>query len=398
MMRSVLLLPVLVSALTWSDKDSFGPQKDSWTFNDTESSGFTQQQLDFVSKSVSTDCTVTVDVKARALYIESDIGKFTVKDAKIIDEQGNIMDSPPKALVCLGNKEAPSDGPALMFAASGAGYLMKGTSQGTPFDFFLNKHCWCKNNNMQYYLWLGNPQDPTGFMSKKDPDALPCHDGAAGNHYFVIAGMRQLLTEKTNSWIITMDISDTFFTEKMSHKNLFSQFLDDRYDYIGGATGGGNFVFINGAIIAYKKSEWAKNFAAEWFKNRCGSMNQLAMWASLFKLWHQDVPEWKYSVGKMASYWHGARPYARKAVAGLLKDPVEIEAHKQWTKNGHLPHSISFPHVLIHANEAAGGVDGIAYRADMNRNNEPFMCHNTMDRHKFPSCVARNIVPYPQCE
>jgi len=348
-----------------------------------------QQQMDFALGAVSSDCTVEVDTKARALYITSDEGKFTVQNGTITDEQGTKMDSPPKALICLGNKEAPSDGPALMFAASGAGYLMKGTSQGNPFDFFLNKHCWAKNNNMQYYLWLGNPQDPEGFMKVKDPDALPCKDGAPGNHYFVIAGMRQLLTEKKNSWIVTMDISDTFFTSDMAHKNLFPKYLDNRFDYIGGATAGGTEVFINGAIIAYKNSEWAKNFAAEWFKNRCGSMNQLAMWASLFKLWNEEVPTWKYSKSTMASYYGGARPYTRKHAGGLLTDPAEIAAHKRWCSTGNLNHSLSFPHVMIHANEAVGGVDGIAYRADMNRTQNPFVCHNTWDRHKFPSCNAQ---------
>ena len=39
--------------------------------------------------------------------------------------------------------------------------------------------------------------------------------------------------------------------------------------------------------MAYKKGDWATNFAAEWFKNRCGEMNQLAMWASMFKLWKE---------------------------------------------------------------------------------------------------------------
>jgi hypothetical protein len=310
------------------------------------------------------------------------------------------MDSPPKALICLGNKDAPSNGPALMFAASGAGYLMKHTGQGNPFDFFLNKHCWCKNNNMQYYLWLGNPQDESGFMSQKDPDALPCKDGGAGNHYFVIAGMRQLLSEKPNSWIVSMDISDTFFTQTMAHTNLFPKFLDDRYDFIGGATGGGFEVFINGAIIAYKNSDWAKNFAAEWFKNRCGSMNQLAMWASLFKLWNQEVPSWEFSKSKMATYYGGARAYTRKHAGGLLTDPEEVAAHKHWCKSGKLPHSLSFPHVKIHANMAVGGVDSIAYRADMNRTQEPFICHNTMDRHSYVSCVAKkSMCALPeQCE
>jgi len=374
MMRAVLLLPALVGALSIPKKTV----------------SLHEQQMEFATGAVSTNCTVEVDTNERTMLLTSDIGKFTLKDGVFKDEAGKEMDSPPKALICLGNKEGPSEGPALMFAASGAKYFMTKTSQGNPFDFFLNKHCWCKNNNMQYYLWLGNPQDNSGFMSQKDPDALPCKDGGAGNHYFVIAGMRQLLQEKPNSWIVSMDISDTFFTKTMKNKNLWSKFLDDRYDFIGGATGGGTQVFINGAIIAYKKSEWAKNFAAEWFKNRCGGMNQLAMWASLFKLWHQDVPSWEYSVAKMASYYGGARAYARGHAGGLLTDPDEIAAHKSWCSSGKLPHSLSFPHVLVHANQGVGGVEGIAYRADMDRTKEPFLCHNTMDRHKFPSCVARD--------
>merc|ERR1719158_146418 len=126
------------------------------------------------------------------------------------------MDSPPEALLCLGNEAAPSTGPALMFAASGAKYLMEDPSgQGVPMDFFLNKHCWTKNNNMQYYLWFGEPPATVAF-AKKDADATPCKDGAPGNHYFVIAGMHHLLKEKQNSWIISMDISDTFFSKAMT--------------------------------------------------------------------------------------------------------------------------------------------------------------------------------------
>jgi len=62
-----------------------------------------------------------VDTKERTLYLDSDIGKFTVKDGKVTDKDGKVSDNPPKALICLGNGEAPSTGPALMFATSDAG-------------------------------------------------------------------------------------------------------------------------------------------------------------------------------------------------------------------------------------------------------------------------------------
>merc|ERR1719388_754329 len=119
-------------------------------------------------------------------------------------------------------------------------------------------------------------------------------------------------------------------------------------------------------------------------------MNQLAMWASLFKLWKQEVPGFDYSKGTMSKYYGGAHDYARKHAMSLLKDPEEIAAGKQWCSNGKLPHSLSFPHVLVHANMGQGGVDGIAYRADMDRSKEPFLCHNTWDRHTYSSCVARD--------
>jgi len=349
-----------------------------------------RDQLAFASNALETNCKVTVDTKTQTLHLKSSIGQFTVKGGMVIDKDGKQSDAPPKALICLGNEHAPSDGPALFFAASGASYLYANHGQGAPIDFFMNKHCWAKNNKVQYYLWLGNPQDDAGFMSQKDADALPCKDGSAGNHYFVIAGMRQLLMEKQNSWIISMDISDTFFTKTMAHKNLLSKFLDDRFDFIGGATGGGTEVFINGAILAYKKSKWATDFAAEWFKNRCGSMNQLGMWASLFKIWQRDeVGGFDYSKGKMSSYYGGARAYARKHSKALLKDDKQKAAMDSWVKNGKLPIALHYPHVLVHANAGAGGVDGIAWRADTDRSHEPFVCHNTMDRHSFSSCYAK---------
>jgi len=377
MLRAVLLLSALVGFTA-----ALNIPKKGLTLH--------EEQMDFALSQVSSNCNVTVDTKARTLYLESDIGKFTMKDGQVTDSAGKVTDSPPKALICLGNKEAPSTGPALMFAASGAGYLYKKTSQGCPFDFYMNKHCWAKNNKVQYYLWIGNPQDDTGFMSQKDKDALPCKDGAPGNHYFVIAGMRQLLKEKPNSWIISMDISDTFFTKQMKNTNLLDKFLDNKYDYIGGATAGGTKVFINGAIVAYRKSDWAMDFAAQWFKNRCGPMNQLAMWASLFDIWSK-IPgsKFTYDKGTMSTYQSGAHDYARKAAGKLLTDPKDIAAHKEWCKSGKLPANLHFPHVMIHSNMGAGGADGIAWRADMDRKKEPFVCHNTWDRHTFDSCNAQ---------
>jgi len=250
-------------------------------------------------------------------------------------------------------------------------------------------------------LWFGNPQDTTGFMSQKAADALPCKDGAPGNHYFVIAGMRALLMEKPNSWIVSMDISDTFFTKTMKNTNLLDKFLDNNYDFIGGATAGGKMVFINGAVVAYKKSKWATDFAAAWFKNRCGSMNQLAMWASLFDIWSKmPGSKFTYSASKMSKYFGSAHDYARKASVDALTNPEDKVAHAEWCKTGNLPANLHYPHVLVHANMGAGGVDGIAYRADMDRTKEPFMCHNTWDRGKFNSCNAKQsmCVDEDQCQ
>jgi len=363
-----------------------------------------QQQVEVHSSgAVSSNCNVTVDTAQQTMRLESDIGTFLVqKDGDkgvVIDEQGNKMDSPPKALICLGNQEAPSDGPALMLAASGANYLMKKSSEGVPFKFFLNKHCWAKSNNMQYYLWFGNPVDKSGFTLKKEPDALRCRDGDGGNHYFVIAAVRQLLQERRNSWIISLDISDTFFPAKMAHTNMFEKFLDDRFDMVAGATASAqgarsHLVFINGAVIAYKNSEWGRNFAAEWFKNRCGAMNQLPLWASLFKLWQQDVPEFKFNAHMMSGY-HDAMGYARSHAASLVKDPTEKAAYTHWMKTGKLTHSIAFPHVLLHANTQEGGIDGIAYRASADRSKDTFICHDTMHEgagNRTSSCDAKQYM------
>jgi hypothetical protein len=124
-------------------------------------------------------------------------------------------------------------------------------------------------------------------------------------------------------------------------------------------------------------------------------MNQLAMWASLFKIWQRDDdPDFTYSRGKMSHYFGhganmGAHDYARAHSAALLKTESEKEAMESWIKTGALPINLHYPHVMIHANMGQGGVDGVAFRADMDRTKDPFMCHNTWDRHKFPSCNAQ---------
>jgi hypothetical protein len=324
-----------------------------------------------------------------------------VKDGKTTDANGNVMDSPPKALICLGNAGANSTGPALFFAASGAKYLYaesrnkKGAHQGYPIDFFMNKHCWAKNNGYQYYLWFG---EPDGVFPKRDADAAPCDDGKPGNHYFIIAGMHQILKEKPNSWFLSMDISDTFFTEAMAHRgDLLPKFLDDNYDFIGGATNGGTNIFINGGIVAYRKSKWATDFAAEWFKNRCGEMNQIAMWNALFRIWKRDHnPDFNWDKHRMSYYSRGsaggasdgAKTYARFQSAKMLTSKEDLEAMEQWNKDGHLTKPLHYPHVKVLANIGSGGVEGVAFRADIGHTAEPFVCHNTIDRHTFETCYA----------
>jgi hypothetical protein len=251
------------------------------------------------------------------------------------------------------------------------------------------------NNNYQYYLWFGKA---SGDFSKRDPDAAPCRDGAPGNHYFLIAGMHQILMEKPNPWIVSMDISDTFFTETMSHRgDLLPKFLDDKYDFIAGATNGGTSVFINGGIVAYKKSKWAQDFTAEWFKNRCGEMNQLGMWNTLFRIWKRDhYADFTWDAHRMSAYSvssKGAHDYARHASIPLLKyldNKDDIAAMESWNKNGQLPTPLHYPHVMIHANmgQTGGVAGGVSFRADMDHIHEPFICHNTIDRHRFATCYA----------
>ena len=43
-----------------------------------------------------------------------------------------------------------------------------------------------------------------------------------------IAAVRQLLQERRNSWIISLDISDTFFPAKMAHTNIGQMVLEPR--------------------------------------------------------------------------------------------------------------------------------------------------------------------------
>merc|ERR1719335_545095 len=102
-----------------------------------------------------------------------------------------------------------------------------------------------------------------------------------------------------------------------------------------------NSVFINSAVVAYKKSKWATDFTAEWFKNRCGLMNQLGMWNSLFRIWKRDYfPNFTWSKHRMSAYdpsINGAHDYCRVHSKQLLTNKDDIAAMESWIKNGKLP-------------------------------------------------------------
>jgi len=362
-----------------------------------------QKHVALARSKMSFDCTVDrVDTETQTIHLKSDIGNFMVKNGKVHDEEGKpVGDMASKVLVCTGNADAPSDGPAFFWVTSGAKYLYKDSGQGAPIDFLMNKHCWAKKHNVQYYLWIGEA-DPS-FMKEKAPDAVKCKDAHPGNHYFVVAGMHLLLKEKPNSWIISMDISDTFFTKSQWDHNLLGDYLDENFDFIGGATTSGVGRFINGAIVAgkgFSKSPWATNFYSEWFKNRCGGMNQLAMWSSLFKIWeNEDNADGAFHVKwkKFEKYGGPTGPdhgYARQASGALLKGEEQKHAFKQWTKTGKLDQALQYPHVLVHGNTGSASPNGIAFRADRDRSKESFMCHNTADRSKMHpdwSCNTANM-------
>ncbi|CAK0816920.1 unnamed protein product [Prorocentrum cordatum] len=310
----------------------------------------------------STKCNMTIDIQSRVLSLKTEAGVLLVKEGGMFEENGVLIgDVPPRALICeSADTGAQVGGAALFTVTSGASYTFKG------WTGFINKYCWAKHHRVHLYLWLGEVD--RSFLENKTEDALPCSNHEpVSNHYFRPLGMRAVLEEKKPSWILNLDLQDAWFPAQHFLSNHLPRFLrEDVGDLVNGKVHGQSQVFMNGAVIAFKNTAWAKYFLLQWFKNRCGRKDQLSLWHSLFTEWKKEIPSLEWDVKKLLKY-----------DTAMLYVPKVAERYLGW-KNGFNSEELHLPHVTIMPNVARS--PNVAFRWSEDGQNEPFICHIRLDK------------------
>lgn len=310
----------------------------------------------------STKCNMTIDIRSKVLSLKTETGTLIMREGGIFEDNGALIgDVPPRALICeSADTGAQAGGVALFTVTSGANYTFKG------WTGLINKYCWAKRHRVHLYLWLGEVD--RSFLESKTEDALPCSNHEpVSNHYFRPLGMRAILEEKQPNWIVNLDLQDAWFPAQHFLSNHFPRFLREGVgDLVNGKVHGQSQVFMNGAVIAFKNTAWAKYFLLRWFKNRCGRKDQLSLWHSLFTEWKKEIPSLQWDVKKLLKY-----------DTAMLYVPKVAEKYLGW-KNGFNSEELHLPHVTIMPNVAP--FPNVSFRWSEDGQNEPFICHIRLDK------------------
>jgi len=339
---------------------------------------------------VDSSCKMTVDTKNKKLFLKSDTGNFVVSNGKVEDENGNVIGTTtPKPMICESDTGSVDSHHSFFIVGSSAPYLW------SYLDPFFNKHCYAKANKMTYYLWFGeaSPEMNTAY-STKGTDAAKCSSGLGSScHYFYPIGMKKVLEEKKNvKWLVSMDLSDSWLNGAHFKDDALRTILtDDMSDVAFAAQLGQSRTFVNGALWAIKNTEWSKQWLADVYANRCGSMNQQSYWVTLLQHFQKENPGFTYNENAMSSY-NGARSQMAAAVVPMLSPEQQIVYKTYRAAPGMSLHEPLYfgKHMMLLPNSAPIGSDPtsfVGFRGNRD-GGEPVMCHRPMGHAFFKQKVG----------
>lgn len=172
----------------------------------------------------------------------------------------------------------------------------------------MNKHCYAKKHQKGHFLWFGEvTEEAKELLKNKAPDAVPCKDGMPSNHYFRPLALKAILDNKPHvGRIVNMDL-DVWIPANHWNDDIEKDFFTDEAAVITGQSSGPRLV--SGACVAFKNDPAGREVLGDWFKNRCGKKDQIALWNALFTQFQKEDPTFKYDKVKMSSY-HTAMSYS----------------------------------------------------------------------------------------
>lgn len=305
------------------------------------------------------DCTMDVDLKAKTIKVKYPGGDLTLSEKGMNgnDDTDSIIPE-GKGLVCEINNTNLH--PETFEGKHAMGIFTQATS--TKYIFhndeeevwpgFANKLCYARKHGYRFFMWFGNLPNATleTLKNNRDADALPCQDTKKLTiHYLRSIGMAAVMRNNPlMPWLVQMDIQDQIVAPMHFDKAFDQNFLHpSNTDIVAAAPHYG--VFLNAGAIAFKNSEWSRDFMMKWFKNRCGGKDQLSLWHSLFTEWVKEGHDFKYEPALLDNY-HTGLPHALEAASFFAGgQPLQ-----HYNRTHELQATVKLPHLTILPNAGAG--------------------------------------------
>lgn len=248
------------------------------------------------------------------------------------------------------------------------------------WEAFLNKASYCRRSGRRLFVWVGElPKAQLG--ARHSVPWLNCREppGNTLNIYKAIALLA--LSEGKGRLFVYLDadawFSDLAFEHRASPEDYAAlsprAFLFGNQNRVGGPK-----IPMNGGVLIVRNSPAARRFLALWWWSRCGSHDQLPLWASLFAMWASTVDDFKFD-SSLFSHYDDAHEFAIRLLADVAArvSPSSFDGG-HFKTTGILDAPLELPGVLLLPSASFRTLP--ALRSDVNASAPTFCCHTRIGK------------------
>jgi len=271
----------------------------------------------------------------------------------------------------------------------------------------LNKVAYCRATKRALYLFLGAPEpraldarhDDLPWLDCREPPGNTLHIGKTLAFLALFHGPEpdSALYLDADAWL-----SDSAFAGDASPEALApdAQFFGNQNQVWVSARRHGHRIIVNGGTLLARRGAWTSRFFALWWRGRCGSYDQLPLWATLFgrgpRRWTERMRSTRAATGvsrrsrRFSTYADARCPHEQGCVSAVhmlthTGESLRAAAGLQDAYDGgtfwntsRLDAPLSLPHVFLLP--SARFRDLPALTSDIDSSGTTFICHT---RHDF---------------
>lgn len=268
---------------------------------------------------------------------------------------------------------------------------------------FLNKVAYCQRTQRRLFLFVGRfPRELVDSRAGALP-WQPCEEppGNGNNVPKTIAILSLMHLTPPPPAVFYMD-ADAWFSDAA----YTSQASPEAYLDVGGTSdlvGASNHyayspIVLNGGLLLFRNTAWARSFLSLWWQARCGKKDQLPLQHVLLSSWSAETSgRFTFSPQKLANYeGTGGSQYAREHVRASAGSVWQQASAYEY--GGHLVKPLSLPHVLVLPVAPVQSLVPLpAFRSDLLGTGLPWTCHRgKMDdpQKRFSTISATELISY----